>query len=157
MNQISPQDFLSDIKNSYHELCTLLNPIKEQDNEASYIRIKNFMSLLIAIEEDVYEMRLKKIVDEENPYLPAINVNKLREMKLYHTASLQRLVDRYLSLRLELLNFIQSLPFNVWDKTGVHELEGHVTFEEFIRRLVKNDRINIVQLRDNLMPSQSNN
>jgi hypothetical protein len=105
--------------------------------------LKDFFGILTAIEEDILEMRLKKIVDQENPYLPAIRKENLKSMSGYYQLSLPDLMRGYLLQKEEILKFINNIPFYNWERTGVHELEGHVTFEELIRRIIKNDQNNL--------------
>jgi predicted CopG family antitoxin len=117
------------------------NPIQNpifRDHE-----LKNFFSNLTAIEEDILEMRLKKIVEREHPYLPAIRLESLKNMGNYYQSSLLDLIKAYLRQKEKLLDFINKIPLYYWERTGVHELEGHVSFEEFIRRLIKNDKNNL--------------
>lgn len=160
MNRLSQQDFLRNIKNSYREFNTILAPLKKRVDDSSYLRmteLKNFISFLIAVEEDVIEMRLKKIIDEENPYLPAIDAKKLRQRNYHNSSSLKKIIDTFLEQRLDLVKFLQAIPSDIWNRTGVHELEGHVTFEEFIRRILKNDQINIAHLRKDLVSTNLKN
>ncbi len=154
MNRLSQQDFVRNVKNSYREFNTILAPLRKRVNDPRRIRmaeLKNFISFLIAVEEDVIEMRLKKIIEEENPYLPAIDTEKLKQKNFYNSDSLKKIIDTFLEQRLDLVKFLQTIPSDIWNRTGVHELEGHVTFEEFIRRILKNDQINITHIRKDLI------
>jgi len=160
MDRLSQQDFVRNIKNSYREFNTILAPLKKRVDVSSHLRmaeLKNFISFLIAVEEDVIEMRLKKIIEEENPYLPAIDAEKLKKRNFYNSDSLKKIIDTFLEQRLDLVKFLETIPSDIWNKTGVHELEGHVTFEEFIRRILKNDQINISHLRKDLISTNLKN
>jgi len=117
--------------------------------------LRDFFCTVTAVEEDVLEMRLKKIVEEEHPYLPAIQIDKLKVSEEYYRYSLSDLVKQFLVQKEEILKFINKIPYYYWERTGVHELEGHVTFEEFVQRLIRNDQINLHQLREKFINNRN--
>ena len=90
---------------------------------------------------------MKKIIDQENPYIPAIHPEAVKNSMSGQNTSLPYLIQKYLSQKESIIKYINNVPFFYWDRTGVHELEGHVTFEEFVRRLIKNDNSNIAALK----------
>lgn len=91
----------------------------------------------IALEDEVLQFRLRKILREENPYLPAIRTEQIVNNQMLNMEDFSRLKIAFLSLRRELLDLLHNLPVEAWDRTGVHELEGHVPLKEFVRRLAE--------------------
>jgi hypothetical protein len=120
---------------------------RKPGSSANDKELKDFFCILTVIEEDILEMRLKKIIDQEHPYLPAIRFENLADMINCHQLSLQELVQNYLAQKERILKFINRIPIYHWERTGVHEFEGHVSFEELIRRIIKNDKNNLHLLK----------
>lgn len=153
MANTSKQDIIETVEQNFKSFNKILLTVRGKSSPKQAIdvnQLKSFFSTLVAIEEDVIEMRLKKIIKEEHPYLPAINVQKIRAQNFYEREPLNKLIDKFLMLRQQLCQFIQQIPFYEWDRTGFHELEGHVSFEEFVRRIIKNDQRNISYLQKDI-------
>jgi hypothetical protein len=160
MKNISKQEFLDNIEKNLKRFNSLLAPLKQKERSDIPMKeaeLKSFFSTLVAVEEDVIEMRLKKIIKEEHPYLPAINVGKLQQHNFYYQETLNSLIDKFLKQRFQLFSFLQEIPYYEWERTGFHELEGHVSFEEFIKRIIKNDQKNITMLQSDLMAKKRKN
>ena len=150
MNEAYCKSLIKNVENNFKDFQFLLSRIPENtdDKQKDISReLTDLFATLTAIEEDVFEMRLKKIINLENPYIPAISPEAVRDSISQEHQSLLNLVKKYLSQKESIIKFLYRVPFFYWDRTGVHELEGHVTFEEFIRRLIKNDNSNISVLK----------
>lgn len=106
-------------------------------NSSSRKELIRELATQIALEDEVLQFRLRKILREENPYLPAIKTEKVVNNFVLNFEDLARLKIAFLGLRRELLELLHNLPIEAWDRTGVHELEGHVPLREFVRRLVE--------------------
>ncbi len=128
-------------------LMSLWQHNQELDEETA-TTFKEYFTTIMAIEEDVFEMRLKKIIDRENPYLPAIEPRRFKQENFYNERSLGEIIEKFFEQKRKIIKFLYNLPPHFWEKTGFHELEGHVTFEEFIRRMIRNDKLILGQIRD---------
>lgn len=151
MNETYRLSLINNLEKNIKDFQLILNKIPESpevDSLTGKGDLKDFFCTVTAVEEDVLKMRLKKIVEEEHPYLPAIQVEKLKIAEEYYQYSLTDLVRQFLVQKEEILKFINKIPYYYWERTGVHELEGHVTFEEFVQRLIRNDQINLNQLKE---------
>ena len=120
----------------YYQLLNGLNTEQYEAPQNEMVAIQQTLKNLTSIQDEVVDFRLRKIVKEEHPYLPQINPTN----SFYHTASLQWLTDTFLKQRENLMGLLRTLPFDQWERTGVHEKEGHVSFLELVRRLVEKDR-----------------
>ncbi|HQU74823.1 MAG TPA: hypothetical protein PKV71_03695 [Calditrichia bacterium] len=89
------------------------------------------------IDDEIVDFRLMKILREENPYLPQINLARFSGMG--QSCPRQHL-ENLLRQRRHLMRRLHGLPTNQWERTGVHEIEGHVTFKELVRRMIEKDR-----------------
>ena len=150
MNEAYCKSLIQNVEKSLGDFQVLLNPPHKINNGEAGNNSHDLMNLfatLAAVEEDVFEMRLKKIIDQENPYIPAIHPEAVKNSVSGQNTSLPYLIQKYLNQKESIIKYINNVPFFYWDRTGVHELEGHVTFEEFVRRLIKNDNSNIEALK----------
>jgi hypothetical protein len=150
MNEAYCKSLIKNIESNLKDFQSILNHLPDNIGDefsGNSHELFNLFSTLTAVEEDVFEMRLKKIIDQENPYLPAIHPEEVRDSSPVKNSSLNQLIEKYLNQKESIVKYLYKVPFFYWDRTGVHELEGHVSFEEFIRRLIKNDNSNITALK----------
>lgn len=153
-------NLIKNIEENLHDFQSILDPVttsQEPHEEIPQVQLVEFLQTVTAVEEDVLEMRLKKIIERENPYLPAIQVDRLKQQELKNQKSLHKLINKFLHQKMEIIKFLYNVPVFYWDRTGFHELEGHVTFEEFIRRMIRNDKLNLTLLRENFSSKHNKN
>ena len=151
MTEFYHKSLIKNIEENFNDFQSILHLLKQKDPEddgSDAETLRDFFTTLMAVEEDVFEMRLKKIIDRENPYLPAIIPDKIKRQNYYQDDSLPEVIEKFLAQKKKLIKFLTNVPYGSWEKTGFHELEGHVTFEEFIRRMIRNDRLNMSAIRD---------
>ncbi|OPX35855.1 hypothetical protein B1H10_00275 [candidate division KSB1 bacterium 4484_188] len=143
MEVIAVEELIKHLEYNFNSYIQLLNRINRDDlseNSDARAKLISFFSTLTAVEDEVIEFRLKKIVEEKNPYLPAINPKKLTESYLNQNLSLAKIRQEFLQQRKMLLNLVHRIPNEYWNRTGVHASEGHVPFKEFVWRMVKRDK-----------------
>lgn len=126
--------------NSYIQLLNRINRDELSENSEALKKLTSFFSTLTAVEDEVIEFRLKKIVEEKNPYLPEIDPKKLTQSYLNQNLSLAKIRQEFLTQRKMLLNMVHRIPNEYWNRTGVHASEGHIPFKELVFRMVKRDK-----------------
>ncbi|GAB4368904.1 MAG: hypothetical protein Kow0042_10340 [Calditrichia bacterium] len=142
---------------NYQSLFNLLESKERQDQSDTekVASLSDFISIQLAIEDEIVEFRLKKILEEEHPYIPRINVDRYKSSKRKYGERISDIKDEFFRLRRDLINLLSGTPTDHWKRTGVHEQEGHVSFYEFVRRLVKKDDRNIHYLMEQLNIQQN--
>lgn len=135
-------------KNNYYysSLLEKLETNANLDGQSSRNDLHSFITSLTAVEDEVIEFRLKKILSEENPYLPAIEVEHVTREYKNRNFTLDEIKEEFLKQRKNLIHFLYQTPAELWGRTGVHANEGHIQFRELIRRMVDKDRKNITYL-----------
>ncbi|MCB0258180.1 MAG: hypothetical protein KDH97_00405 [Calditrichaeota bacterium] len=118
-------------------------------------QLREIIGVLTDIQEEVIEYRLKKILKEEHPYIPTIKVEKIKQNDHHQHLPLSQLVDVFLAQRRALLQLLQATPTATWSRTGVHESEGHISFQEIIRRMTEKDRQVLANLNRLLLQIES--
>jgi hypothetical protein len=157
MGQSKINELIQTLEKNFKSFKMLLNPLKKGINDkkspSDAYMIKNFLGTLTAIEEDVIEFRLKKILREEHPYLPAIHPEEIKYKITFEENSIKELLEKFLNQREYLVQFLWETPSVRWERTGFHELEGHVPFVEFVRRMIKKDLSNISYIKKQFIHS----
>lgn len=138
------KELIDSFEQNFREYVRLLRSLNG-DNQTQFLTSiipdsKISLPHLVSLEDEIVELRLKKIIKEEHPYLPQINLDKIRNNSPYERRPLPEICDHFLRQKKELLKLLYSLPPETWERTGVHEMEGHVPFKEFIRRMTVKDR-----------------
>lgn len=116
-------------------------------------QLREIIGVLTDIQDEVVEYRLKKILKEEHPYIPTIKVEKIKQNGHHQHTPLPQLVEMFLAQRKALLQLLQATPTATWNRTGVHESEGHISFQEIIRRMAEKDRQVLANLNRLLLHS----
>ncbi len=132
--------------NQYQSILQKIAPFSNQPQAADteiFAEINTIFLTLTEIQDEVIEFRLKKILSEQHPYLPVINPQKLNKNKSFSPAEIQSL---FVKQRSALQQIVESLPRENWERKGLHENEGHITFRELVRRLIEKDQVFIERL-----------
>ncbi len=125
---------------------SLNNFLVKIDGTPQFHQIYDTLLQMTSVQEEIVNFRLKKIISQEHPYLPMLNINKLKQNKADKGLGLQQLCEDFLRERRALLKILTALPEESWKRTGVHETEGHLSFLEVVRRMSVKDQQLISQL-----------
>lgn len=138
------KDLIRLFEKNFLEYSRLIRKIEEDNSREtslqSFSQLKMHIRELANLEEEIVEWRLKKILKEEHPYIPAIDVQSINNSSSYQTQPFIEICTHFLKQKKELLKILYSLPAENWNRTGVHEREGHVAFKELIRRMTEKDK-----------------
>lgn len=148
------KDLIKLFEKNFLEYSRIIRKMGEDSSRESSIQslseLKVHIRQLANLEEEIVEWRLKKILKEEHPYIPSIDVHTLHNSEAYQNQPFLDICDHFLKQKKELLKILYSLPAENWNRTGVHETEGHVPFREFIRRMTEKDRQILGDFRSSL-------
>jgi uncharacterized damage-inducible protein DinB len=100
------------------------------------------LSHLIRVETRYYQ-RLRRVLVEERPYLPAILPDPPTHNR---PASPTELLAQFEAARLETLAFLRDMAEAGWGRTAVHETLGEVTFYFLVQYLVDHDSQHLNQI-----------
>lgn len=138
------KELINLFEENFREFSELLRQLEENSHQRTSIQLppdsQISLGQLANLEDEIIELRLKKILKEEHPYIPQINMEEIKSKSPYERLPMPQISDHFLKQKKELLKLLYSLPSDKWNRTGVHEMEGHVAFKEFIRRMTVKDR-----------------
>jgi hypothetical protein len=92
-------------------------------------------------------LRLRRLLDEENPFLPA-NTDPWADYHGYRKTSLNEALRAFSDRRAETVDCLRNLPEEAWQRPGRDAIFGPTTFEEMVRFIVEHDRTHLRQMRD---------
>lgn len=138
------KELINSFEENFREFSELLRKLEKDSNGRTRIQLPPDSQIsfgqLANLEDEIIELRLKKILKEEHPYIPQINMEEIKSKSPYERLPLPQVCNHFLKQKRELLKLLYSLPSDNWNRTGVHEMEGHVAFKEFVRRMTVKDK-----------------
>ncbi len=97
------------------------------------------------MEREVNLPRLRKVLDEENPFLPGQDTDRwVEERHCADQDGLQILVD-FMNARKETLSLLDDLQAD-WTRTARHAIFGPTTLLELVGIIAGHDRVHIQQI-----------
>ncbi len=96
-------------------------------------------------EERAHE-RVRRMIEEEHPFLPAYDPAALAEQRNYRSMSLAQALERFERLRAEHVATLARLDAAGWQRRGQHEETGAITVESLTRHMAAHDAIHLAQI-----------
>ncbi len=81
--------------------------------------------------------RMKKIIAEDNPLIPAFDQDKWANRLFYDKASVDDSIAVFFTLRTTMLPILKGLREKDFDRTGIHTENGKVTLLYFLEQAVE--------------------
>jgi uncharacterized damage-inducible protein DinB len=97
--------------------------------------LNDVLSHLIYV-EGRYQERLRRVVEEDNPTVPAIGPE---DTPLDETAVTADLLAQFKESRAETVGFLKSLSPGQWQRPAVHEQTGKTTLRFLVQILIEHD------------------
>ncbi|HWC77998.1 MAG TPA: DinB family protein [Blastocatellia bacterium] len=153
MDQRDKERLLWNLRSLPNELRDLL---KELDEETLRWRavpnkwsIKEIMCHLRDMESDAYLARYRRMLSEENPFMPSVDQDRLAVERDYINQDAAGALAEFQRLRAETIGVLEATPPEAWARSGVHETDGPMTIEQLVVRQIKgNDLNHLVQMKD---------
>jgi FMN phosphatase YigB (HAD superfamily) len=98
------------------------------------------------VEEEVNFPRLKRVIQEDNPFLPGMDTDPWAEERLYYCQDEIQAYYRFTSARMKLLDLIEQLPPEGWERTARHAILGPSRLIELVGIIANHDRLHIQQI-----------
>ncbi len=86
--------------------------------------------------EGRYQERLRRVVEEENPIVPAILPE---DTPLDDQAKTADLLQQFKEIRAQTISFLKSLSPGQWQRPAVHERTGPTTLRFLVQLLIEHD------------------
>jgi hypothetical protein len=98
------------------------------------------------VEAEVNLPRLKKIVLENNPFLPGMDTDPWVLQREYKTQDCLQALDDFIAIRRESLSLLEGLAPAEWERTARHSILGPTQLQEIVSITASHDRLHIQQV-----------
>jgi hypothetical protein len=123
-------------------------------NAASWKFSQNEFSLLEKvchlndIEREGYAVRIAKMLDEHQPFLPDVDGGKLAAERDYNSRNLAEMLHSFAAARQENIETIKNLSLEQLSRSGEFENAGAVTLWRVLTMMREHDAAHVAELND---------
>jgi DinB family protein len=111
--------------------------------------IKEIVCHLRDMEREAYLARYLRILNEESPFLPNVDQDRIAYEGDYINQDAASALDEFKRLRAETVRTLEAAPLEAFARGGHHQTDGPMTIEQLIVRQIKgNDLNHLVQMKD---------
>lgn len=115
---------------------------RPQPNEWSLTEI---ICHLRDVDEEVNLPRLRKVLDENNPFIPGMVTDPWAEERGYNQQNGIAALGRLIGIRLKILDLLQKLSPEQWERSARHAIFGPTSLRELVSIHASHDRLHVQQ------------
>jgi len=111
---------------------------------------------LADLEREAFGERIRRILTEENPFLPDFDGERIAREREYLKLDLQAALAGFAAARAETLRRLRAIPAGQWNRRGEQEGVGPVALADMPRRMLDHDFAHLNEIADllaDLVPS----
>lgn len=97
------------------------------------------------VDNEINLPRIRKVLNEHNPFLPGIDSDKWAEEKLYYCQNGNEALRDFTTSRIQLLDILDDLKPEDWNRPVRHAIFGPTSLKELVSIIVGHDRLHIQQ------------
>lgn len=98
------------------------------------------------VDSEVNLPRLKKILAENNPFLPGMDTDRWLEERKYHFQDGPLALQSFIAARMNLLSLLDAIKPQGWQRTAHHSIFGRTELSELVGIISGHDRLHIQQI-----------
>jgi len=99
------------------------------------------------VDHEVNLPRLKKVMSEDNPFLPGVDSDPWAEERLYRLQDGKQSLHQFTDTRLEMLALLEHLTPTDWERISRHAIFGPTRLIELVEFIASHDRNHLAQWR----------
>ena len=107
------------------------------------------------VESQVNLPRLRKVLQEVNPFMPGMDTDAWALERNYHDQDGPRALHSFTAARLEILETLEDLPLEAWQRVARHAIFGPTSLDELVGFTTSHDRLHIQQIQRTLMATRA--
>jgi hypothetical protein len=112
--------------------------------------ITEIMCHLRDVDGEVNLPRIKKVLQEQNPFLQGIDTDQWAHERLYYCQNGQEALSDFTAWRIQLLEVMNKLEPEEWMRPARHAIFGPTNLNELASILVRHDRLHVKQAYESL-------
>ena len=97
------------------------------------------------VDQEVNFPRLKKLVSEDNPFLPGVDSDPWADERRYHLQDAKQALLQFTNTRLDMLFMLEHLHPNQWNRVSRHAIFGPTRLTELVEFTASHDRNHLGQ------------
>jgi FMN phosphatase YigB (HAD superfamily) len=105
------------------------------------------------VEIEVNLPRLRKVLDEPNPFISAVESDPWAVARDYQSQSGPAALAAFADARQAKLALLDGLAAEQWQRPARHAIFGPTTLQELVALTVEHDRVHLKQIKENLRPA----
>ena len=105
--------------------------------------------------EEFRLLRCRRMRDEDEPFLAAFDQENLAWERDYASTDLAAALNAFERLRAAVLELLEALDNDGWQRVGLHEEDGRITIESHVRHAISHDLVHLRQIAESLVPVAS--
>jgi hypothetical protein len=153
MDQREKERLLWNLRSLPNELNDLVSHLDEEtlrwrprENKWS---VKEIVCHLRDMEEAAYLERYRRMLSEDQPFMPSVDQDRLAHERDYIKQDVRRALAEFSQFRAATIATLEAAPLESFDRVGRHETDGPMTVEQLVNRQIKgNDLNHLVQIKD---------
>lgn len=102
------------------------------------------------VEVEVHLPRLRRVVAEREPFVPAADTDPWAVERDYQSQDGPAALRRFAQARQATLDFVRALPDEAWTRSARHAIFGPTNLSELVSFSLEHDRLHLQQMRDTL-------
>lgn len=106
------------------------------------------------VDQDVNLLRLTRLLTQENPYLTGIDTDPWAKERNYAAQDGPHALDRFTAVRSDIINLLDNIQPEVWEKRAQHTIFGPTTLRELVSFIATHDRTHIQQAFDTALKAR---
>jgi FMN phosphatase YigB (HAD superfamily) len=96
-------------------------------------------------EREVNLMRIKLLLEQDEPFVPARNTDQWAKERAYNEQDIEDALSEFTATRLETLGILQNLSKKEWERKARHAIFGPTNLLELVKFMADHDRLHIRQ------------
>ncbi|GAB4504603.1 MAG: hypothetical protein Fur0043_15970 [Anaerolineales bacterium] len=96
-------------------------------------------------EREVYLPRLRRVLEEDEPFIPAGNTDAWAEERAYREQDGRQALHDFTATRLQTLDLLHGVNEAQWKRKARHAVFGPTHLQELVRFMIEHDRLHIRQ------------
>lgn len=149
----TPQAILAVLKSTPAALPSLCSKLSESHWNTRYQPDEWCQTEIIChlrdVEAEVNLPRIRKALQEHNPFFPGVDSDHWAEQRAYAKQSCPEALHNFITARIELISILQELKPKDWERQIRHAIFGPTTLLELVGFIATHDRIHIRQIIQN--------
>jgi hypothetical protein len=142
-------DLIAEYADGYLKLISAVENLTEQEwNHKPDAKTWSVKQIVVHLSdaELVIAMRMKQVISEENPKLPAFNQDRWTERQHYADLDPDLHLEQFGLLRESMLPILGGLEPQDWQRTGEHSEAGTLTLQTILEKCVRHLDTHLAQI-----------